>query len=445
MRRLFSFFLVFVCMFISFRGVIANNMGDDFGEESFFKVEEEVASVSSKYAQKVSETPAILSVFTREQLQDMGCRTLADALRFVPGIGVSIDELGGYNKVAIRGVRQWPNVLFLVDGQRLNDFYTGLALYDFPIDNIEKVEIIRGPGSSIHGTGGFVGVISIITNQNIPEGFTAKSEAGKDKTLRTSINWSGKIEGWKTNLFAEIYQTDGQKHQLYGSPTQINLLQGRTQPHLPISSINMTGDDVNVPLENQKRNNMQSYNDYFVNGYELALVDIGKTKEDKQKITLDYKMMKDNTNLRFKYIYDSRGPNIGMFGWKLPNTNLARGIYTAYLDRSNKLSDNCDIITKFYFDRQMVDNRLQTSADTPLIGEVSESNRGDYQILKYAAQTFGTEIQVNYRISKHNFVSGLQFERLGLEDYSLEKENSAGIMQEIQQENKSRTVLGLFI
>jgi len=439
----FIYFLLSLILLLYFNSFLFASEEDLFAEEAFFKVEEEMASVASKYAQKITETPAILSVLTREQMQDMGCRTLADALRYVPGIGISVDELGGYYKVAIRGVRQWPNVLFLVDGQRLNDFYTGLALYDLSIDNIEKVEIIRGPGSSIHGTGGFVGVISVITNQNMPEGITTKVTGGENKELRTSINWSGKIEGWKTNLFAEIFQTDGQKHQLYGSPVQVNLNSGRTQPHLPIEYIGTADDTQLVANENNKRGNLINFNQY--SGSETALVNIGQTIEEKEQAFIDYKMAKQDMNIKLKYIYDKRGPNIGLRGWKMPNTSLERSIITSIIDKTNKINDNLDVIAKFYFDQQMVNNKYQVTADNPIVGEVTSANRGEYQILEYSARTYGAEFQANYVLKNNTIVSGIQYERLGLFNYNFHKENSIGYMEILSQENRSRTVMGIYI
>lgn len=436
MQRLFLSLAMLACMFIALTGVAANEFGDDFGEESFFKVEEEMAAVSSKYAQKVSETPAILSVMTREQLQDMGVRTLADALRFVPGIGVSIDELGGYNKVAIRGVRQNPNVLFMIDGQRMNDLYSGLALYDLSVDYIEKIEIIRGPGSSIHGTGGFVGVISVITNQNMPEGFVVKSEAGQDKTLRTSVNWAGKVQDWKTNFFAEIYQTDGQQHKLYGyndiNSGATNYNQGRTYPHLPVDYIGAGDNLTNVNTENSTTR--------------PNLPDIGYTTEDKQKAILDYKMSKDDINLKFKYLYDSRGANIGLHGRKRPNTNLERGIFSAWVDKTNKVNDKLTVISKFYFDQQNVEDKMQTTADSPVVGAVIDANRGKYQIIEYGARTFGTEFQANYSLEKNTVVSGIQFERLGLIDYYFHTMLGTNtFLSKLAQEDRSRTVTGFYI
>lgn len=430
-------FLWIVCFVFIFTFIVTVQAADDDfeSEEAFFKVEEEIASVSSKYAQKVSETPAILSVITREQLQDMGCRTVADALRFVPGIGVSIDELGGYNKVAIRGVRQWPNVLFMIDGQRMNDLYSGLALYDISIDYIEKIEIIRGPGSSIHGTGGFVGVISLTTNQNIPEGFTVKSEFGEDKTLRTSVNWSGKVQNWKTNFFAEIYQTDGQEHRLYGYPTSdnTNYSQGRTYPHLPIDYIGPGDDLTKVNTENNVTR-------------ATTLSDIGYTAEDKQKAILDYKMSKEDISMKFKYLYDSRGANIGLHGRKRPNTNLERSIYSAWLDKTNKINDNLTVISKFYFDQQNVENKMQTTADNPVVGNATDANKGKYQIIEYGARTFGTEFQANYNLKKNMIVSGVQFERLALIDYYFHTLVGANtFLSVLAQEDRSRTVMGAYL
>ncbi len=120
---------------------------------------------STKKMQPVSEAPSIISVIQLQQLKSIGAITLIDALKFIPSVEVSMG-VDGFYRLAIRGTRKEGTVLLLIDGQGMNDFYTGRAIYDLPIDFIEKIEIIRGPGSSIYGTNAMVGVINVITIKN---------------------------------------------------------------------------------------------------------------------------------------------------------------------------------------------------------------------------------------------------------------------------------------
>jgi outer membrane receptor for ferrienterochelin and colicin len=111
------------------------------------------------------ETPGIISVVTAEEIQNSGARDMIDVLRLVPGFDVSQD-LQFVMGLSLRG--NWANegkVLVLLDGQPLNDLlYQSVAVGNrFPIDAIERVEIIRGPGSARYGGSAEYGVINIIT------------------------------------------------------------------------------------------------------------------------------------------------------------------------------------------------------------------------------------------------------------------------------------------
>ena len=87
---------------------------------------------------------------------------MPDVLDVIPGLTVSRD-VQGFHRIAVRGLRTDAEVLFLLNGHRLNSFYDGRALMNLPIENVERIEVIRGPGSALYGTGAFLGVVNIVT------------------------------------------------------------------------------------------------------------------------------------------------------------------------------------------------------------------------------------------------------------------------------------------
>ncbi len=124
---------------------------------------------ASRFRQKVSEVPSAVTVVTRADIQQYGWRTLAEAVRSVPGFYVHADR--SYNYVGARGFARPQDynsrVLLLIDGQRTND-----AVYDMAyvgseslidIDLVERIEVVRGPGSSVYGGNALFGVINVIT------------------------------------------------------------------------------------------------------------------------------------------------------------------------------------------------------------------------------------------------------------------------------------------
>lgn len=124
---------------------------------------------ASRYQQPQSEAPASVTVIRAADIRDYGHRTLADVLRSVRGFYISSDRLYAY--AGVRGFSPPGDyntrLLVLVDGYRLNDniYDSGALGGEFPldVDLIERIEIVRGPSSSLYGSNAFFGVVNVVT------------------------------------------------------------------------------------------------------------------------------------------------------------------------------------------------------------------------------------------------------------------------------------------
>lgn len=108
-----------------------------------------------------------VTVITREQLARLPVRTVADALRLMASVDVRARGVRGVQTdFAIRGAN-FGQTLVLVDGIRLNDAQTGHHNGDIPVplDAVERIEILRGPGSSLFGADAFGGTVNVITRR----------------------------------------------------------------------------------------------------------------------------------------------------------------------------------------------------------------------------------------------------------------------------------------
>ncbi|HEX9970957.1 MAG TPA: TonB-dependent receptor plug domain-containing protein, partial [bacterium] len=143
-----------------------NVLPTELSEPEFTFGEITVVSAARR-AQSISEAPAAISVITEEDINVSGAITIPDLLRMVPGLDVMqitasdlVVNSRGYNK------EMSNKMLVLIDGRHVYwDFY-GIILWDsFPIvlEDIKRIEIIRGPGSALYGANAFSGVINIIT------------------------------------------------------------------------------------------------------------------------------------------------------------------------------------------------------------------------------------------------------------------------------------------
>jgi outer membrane receptor for ferrienterochelin and colicin len=135
---------------------------DDLSLEELLDVK---ISVASKTNMTQRESPGIVSVITQAEIMNSGDRDLIDVLLQVPGFVPALD-LQNTVGIGIRG--SWAHegkVLLLVDGQEFNEtLYSTLQLGNhFPLEQINRIEIIRGPGSATYGGYAELGVINIIT------------------------------------------------------------------------------------------------------------------------------------------------------------------------------------------------------------------------------------------------------------------------------------------
>ncbi|MGB7608666.1 MAG: TonB-dependent receptor [Candidatus Sulfotelmatobacter sp.] len=149
----------------------AQQAPQDLGQASL----EELGSIqvysASKHMQSASDAPSSVSVITADEIQKYGYRTLADILENVRGFYVTYDR--DYTFIGVRGfgrLGDWNSrVLLLVDGHRINNNVDGQAMigseFLIDVDLIERVEIVRGPSSSLYGSQAFLAVINVITRR----------------------------------------------------------------------------------------------------------------------------------------------------------------------------------------------------------------------------------------------------------------------------------------
>lgn len=156
---------------------------------------------ASRHEQTVSEAPAIMTVFQHDEIQRLGASSLIDVLKQAPGIETSMDP-DGHWRLAIRGTRKDGNILMLLDGQSFNDTYNGQALFDLPVAFIDKVEVIRGPGSALYGSNAVAGVINVIT---------AQSEQGTELAIGSHDNRMLSING-STSEHQKVWFNLGSNH-----------------------------------------------------------------------------------------------------------------------------------------------------------------------------------------------------------------------------------------
>ncbi len=141
-------------------------------EDEFFDLERATleqalnikTSVASRRSSPLRETPGLVTVITREEIQAMGARNVQDVLKLVPELDFAVDVQGNLG-LGVRG--NWANegkVLLMWDGQVYNEtLYSTIQFDRFPVDQIEEIEVIKGPGSALYGGFAELAVINVRT------------------------------------------------------------------------------------------------------------------------------------------------------------------------------------------------------------------------------------------------------------------------------------------
>ena len=148
-------------------GRVRGEILDDEIDDEFALLEEDEVETASKHRQSIFWSPSAIAVYTREDIQTSGATTLVDFLRRVANFDV--DELKpSYPLVGARALTEGSNnlVLVLVDGYETDVEMSGFSLWNalsFDLDEVERVEVIRGPGSTLYGANAFAAVVNITT------------------------------------------------------------------------------------------------------------------------------------------------------------------------------------------------------------------------------------------------------------------------------------------
>jgi outer membrane receptor protein involved in Fe transport len=177
--------------------------------DSLEEILDETTKIATKTKLNVDYVPSVVSVLRGSEMRALGVQKVSDALSLIPGVQVFVNQFGQTTTV-FRGFRN-PNadkadkVKILVDGMAVGSEVSGSSSFvmDLPIELIERIEILRGPSSTVYGTGAFYGAVNIITK-------SANGSTGNELFIGGGSWYSKKIGGiFGTTKDGVSYQADG--------------------------------------------------------------------------------------------------------------------------------------------------------------------------------------------------------------------------------------------
>jgi outer membrane receptor for ferrienterochelin and colicins len=172
---------------------------------------------ASTHALAADEAPASVTVLSKDELRAFGYQTVAEALRGVRGFFLADDRI--YTYVGLRGFSPPGDLntrlLILWDGHPMNDVWAGqgFAARDLDVDlnEIESLEIVRGPASILFGTGAFFGVINVVPRKNLGANKNVEVVGAFGEQNAGKLRATGTIEssGSSVLLSAGAFQSEG--------------------------------------------------------------------------------------------------------------------------------------------------------------------------------------------------------------------------------------------
>ncbi|MDF3031217.1 MAG: TonB-dependent receptor [Moraxellaceae bacterium] len=206
------------------------------GEDLFNLALEDLVALDVQIAtgtpKPLAEAPAVTSVITASELESIGAQDIGDALEAVPGLHVANGSFLYAPRYFIRGIVSTynPHTLILVNGVPQTSMFLGdrgerlPGLYSLPVKLLDRIEIIRGPGSALYGADAFAGVINLITKSPLDvKGGQFSASGGSFSTQRGTLLQGGTLGEVHGLLSLSAVRTKGDRNAIITRDAQTNI------------------------------------------------------------------------------------------------------------------------------------------------------------------------------------------------------------------------------
>jgi len=222
-----------ICVSTLYAGQVHGQpVDDDIFDLSLEELSQLTVTTSSRREENLRSVASSVTLLSREQIRLLGLDNLNELFDYIPGMQSQRNDSSSLGQVtSSRGfsaIASPREILFLLDGQRLNNIWSGglgSTLNYMSLDHVDRVEFIRGPGSAIYGSNAMTGVVNIITNiqREISVG------GGGDQRIHASGQWRQKIGKSQWQAYVSGINDGGQTLQVYNFMTGEN--ESRRDPY----------------------------------------------------------------------------------------------------------------------------------------------------------------------------------------------------------------------
>lgn len=277
--------------------------------DEFESILDNASDIATKKSLNVDYLPSVVTVIDAQTFINGGIQNVGEALNILPGIQMQVNRMG-YTTTTIRGLKS-PNayrsdkIKVLIDGVAINNEAQGSSSFymDFPMQLVEKVEVLRGPGSTVYGAGAFYATVNIITklgNGKKENRLFIGTGSYDDATIGGNAN---AVDGdWK--IYTDAYYKQNDKHIEQADGFSDN----GTQTDEAMQDFTIGFKAVNGGFEFLSRYKQSTYGNFY--GYEEDFDPIGDQDKDRTSsyfsAQLSYKTSLNDYKLETKAGYSRR-------------------------------------------------------------------------------------------------------------------------------------------
>ena len=266
-------------------------------------------TTASLFSDKLSQAPSIMSVVTSDELRRFGGLSLGEVLYRVPGLTQSSQYFTDRSLVAADGDQtktSGAHILFLINGRPTREVMEGGIISDllesFPVDILERIEVIRGPGSVLYGSNAFSAVVNLITRKAEGNDASIQGLVGPNGALSSSGHFMYKRGDFSIVGASQIHEVpDWNFVYLVPPPLQNN---PQAPPEPPFHDVTLvdrgTGDYLGVNYKGL------SFMSSFTESQSTAFVQgaVGETRTTRDFANLGYRIKaRDNWDMEFNGTY----------------------------------------------------------------------------------------------------------------------------------------------
>ncbi len=382
-----------------------------YSESLFEKSLEDLLTITivSNKKESIIHSPAIVSSYRYSEFKDIGLRTLSDLIDFIPGFQVN-QTINGNSPIQARGLSDNFNqkILFMVnDVPYWMPAHGEFPLYGIPVESIEKIEAIRGPGGVQYGTNASAGVINIVTKSTDKSSLSL--EFGENNRYQSSIFHQFSLaDKYRISLAAEVQNDDGTELEVRDAFNQIDLsnftfasdLDGRMRANRQHKSIyvDVNSESLNLIFQTSKSENLSGADGSF----------LSQRNNIRRGSLLHVEYQEDHGNFSWQVYSD-----LNRFFRELPTTDITA---LAQLPGNGTLE----------FDNNGKDNIRRR------VGFTSHYERGNFRV--FSGLDYESRQTENYRFK---YTNGGNPDSLSLIGLTPEADGSVLIIGEQQSQEKS--------